>query len=360
MMKKKMNLYKCYKHNILDENKIYCLALTDKLKIKLNNCPNHKGEIFCGWCEECDNNICQVCIGEELTKKKHSFIFYNSVVSKNFEKESINSQIIKLKDNLNKLKIYYEDVVEYEKDIKYLEKQINIIEFCYNLIFEQNIINYQILLNLKLNLEDSPKSFKKFELLYEKRYLVFLSFIKGKYTKEIKSKKVKVPEINEYSNILILNSSLYDDEIKDYSQNENNKNILILLSCSYDILHVYDMNGNLINSILIPRLGLFTKSFCMIQYQSNIVLLYNTINFYFIIFSPDFKNYELTILDSYAINRLYKFDKRNYIPICSFDYKKKIIKIIENKIAIFENHNITVIKINNNLIFKNIISIKKI
>ena len=185
------------------------------MKIKLNNCPNHKGEIFCGWCEECDNNLCQVCIGEELTKKKHSFILYNSMVSKNFEKELINSQIIKLKNNLSKLKIYYEDVVEYEKDIKYLEKQINIIEFCYNLFFEQNIINYQILLNLKLNLEDSPKSFEKFEKMYKNRYLVFLSFIKGKYTKEIKSKKVKVPEINECSNILILNSSLYDDEIKD-------------------------------------------------------------------------------------------------------------------------------------------------
>ena len=374
-------IYKCYKHNIINENNIYCITLTDKLKIKLNECLIHKGEIFCGWCEECDNNICQVCVGEELTKKNHSFILYNSVVSKNFEKESINSQIILLKDNLRKLKIYYEDVVEYEKDIKYLEKQINIIEFCYNLFFEQNIINYQILLNLKLNLEDSPKSFKKFQLMYEKRYLVFLSFIEGKYAKEIKSKKVNVPEINEFSNnnfndllyefalldkkkveklknkknnyyILILNSSLYDDEIKDYSQNENNKNILILLSYSCDILHVYDMNGNLINSILIQRLGLFSKSFCMIQYQSNIVLLYNSFNFYFIIFSPDFKNYEFAILDLSVIDRLYMFDMRKYIPICSFDYKKKIIKIIENKIAIFENHNIVVIKFNNNLIFK--------
>ena len=159
--------------------------MTDKLKIKLSECQIHKGETFCGWCEECDNNLCQVCIGEELTKKKHNFILYNSLISKDFEKDSINSQIIKLKDNLGKIKIYYEDVVESEKDIKYLEKQINIIEFCYYLYFEKNINNYQILLNLKLNLEDSVKSFEKFKLLNENKYAVFLSFIKRKPIKEI-------------------------------------------------------------------------------------------------------------------------------------------------------------------------------
>ena len=85
-------------------------------------------------------NLCQVCIGEELAKKKHNFILYNSLISKDFEKDSINSQIIKLKDNLGKIKIYYEDVVESEKDIKYLEKQINIIEFCYYLYFEKILV----------------------------------------------------------------------------------------------------------------------------------------------------------------------------------------------------------------------------
>ena len=226
--KEKELLYKCYKHNFLSENNIYCINLTDKLKIKLSECQIHKGETFCGWCEECDNNLCQVCIGEELTKKKHNFILYNSLISKDFEKDSINSQIIKLKDNLGKIKIYYEDVVESEKDIKYLEKQINIIEFCYYLYFEKNISNYQILLNLKLNLEDSVKSFEKFKLLNENRYAVFLSFIKRKPIKEIKSKNVEVPDANIISNILILNPSLYDDEIKDEIQKENYNNILIL------------------------------------------------------------------------------------------------------------------------------------
>ena len=371
-------IYKCYKHNILDENNIYCLALSDKLKIKLNECPNHKGEIFCGWCEECDNNLCQVCIGEELTKKKHSFILYNSIVSQNFEKELINSQIIKLKDNLSKLKIYYEDVIEYEKDIKYLEKQINIIEFCYNLFFEQNIINYQILLNLKINLEDSPKSFEKFENMYKKRSLVFLSFIKGKYIKEIKSKEVIVPEINEISNnnfydsfnkvesdkeklkkkmnnyyFLILNTSLYDDEIKDDSLNENYKNILILLNYYSETIYVYDMNGNLINCFSIKSLRIFPYFICMIQYQSNIVLLYNPNKFYFIIFSSDFKNYEFATLELSTINDFLFFEMRKYLPICFFNYKRKIMKIFENKIALLENNNIIVYKINNNLLFQN-------
>ena len=363
-------IYKCYKHNILNENNIYCLALTDKLKIKLNECPIHKGETFCSWCEECDNNLCQVCIGEELTKKKHSFILYNSVISKNFEKEFIMSQIIKLKDNLSKLKVYYEDVVECEKDIKYLEKQINIIEFCFNLFFEQNIINYQILLNLKINLDESIKTFEKYKMMYENRYKIFLSFIKGKYIKEITSKKFIVPIYNifngllnrkdeEYKvkmknyDILILNPSLYDEEIKDDSQNENYKNILILLNHLSDIIYVYDMDGNLINSIFMQTHRLLPDSTCMIQYQSNILLLYDSINFYFIIFSPDFKNYEIDKLDSFSIQSFFNLDMRNHIPICSFDYKKKIFKIFKNKIAILERNHIFVIKFNNNLIFQN-------
>jgi hypothetical protein len=43
---------------------------------------------------------------------------------------------------------------------------------------------------------------------------------------------------------------------------------------------------------------------------------------------------------------------RNHIPICSFDYKKKIFKIFKNKIAILERNHIFVIKFNN-LIFQN-------
>ena len=349
-------IYKCYKHNILNENNIYYIKLTDKLKINLKECPIHKRENFCGWCEECDYNLCQICIGEELTKKKHSFILYNSVVSKNFEKEFIISQINKLKDNLKKLKIYYEDVVECEKDIKYFEKQINIIEFCYNLFFEQKIMNYQILLNLKINLEDTSKSFEKFKLMYENRHKVFLSFIKGKYIKEIESKKFK-NGISDKNNILILNSSLYDDEVKDDSQNENYENFLIIFNNFTETIYVYNMNGNLIiHFIILTRLMLpILHSICMIQYQSNIVLLYDSSYFYFILFSNDFKNYELVKLDLYEIffKAFIKFDMRKHIPICSFDNKKKIFKISENKIALFESNNICVIKFNNNLIFQN-------
>jgi hypothetical protein len=92
----------------------------------------------------------------------------------------------------------------------------------------------------------------------------------------------------------------------------------------------------------------------MIQYQSNILLLYNSFKFYFIIFSPDFKNGEVVELDLFAIKALFNFDMRRNIPICSFNYKKKIFKIFENKIALFENNNILVIKLNNNLVLGNI------
>ena len=206
--------------------------------------------------------------------------------------------------------------------------------------------------------------------MYENRYKIFLSFIKGKYIKEITSKKFIVPIYNifngllnrkdeEYKvkmknyDILILNPSLYDEEIKDDSQNENYKNILILLNHLSDIIYVYDMDGNLINSIFMQTQRLLPDSTCMIQYQSNILLLYDSINFYFIIFSPDFKNYEIDKLDSFSIQSFFNLDMRNHIPICSFDYKKKIFKIFKNKIAILERNHIFVIKFNNNLIFQN-------
>ena len=80
----------------------------------------------------------------------------------------------------------------------------------------------------------------------------------------------------------------------------------------------------------------------------------NYIFFYFILFSKDFKNYELVKLDLYEIKAFFKFNMRERIPVCSFDYKKKIFKIFDNEIALFESNNIYVIKFNNNLIFQNV------
>ena len=323
--------------------------MTDKLKIKLNECQIHKGEIFCAWCDICDNNLCQLCIGEELTIKKHNFILYNSLLSKNFDMESIDSQIMNLKDKLNQIKIYYENVVEYEKEYKYLEKQINIIEFCYNLFFKQNIINYQILLNLKMNLENLQRFFEICNLMNENKYSVFLSFIKGKYIKEIKTKELDIKKIK---NILILNPSLYNDENKDDSQNESQKRFMILCDNLSDLIYIYDMDGKLINMILIER-RLMHFPYCMIQYQSNILLLYDYINFYFIIFSSDFNQYEVVKLEIFLQISTFKFILNKYIPICSFNYRDKIYRLSENKIALFTCNKIYVIKFNNNLIFQN-------
>ena len=111
------------------------------------------------------------------------------------------------------------------------------------------------------------------------------------------------------------------------------------------------MKGNLIKSIIM-EMG-FSNFHSMIQYQSNIILLYDKIKFYFIIFSPDFTDYEIEIIDLIGFQYFFKSDNRIYIPICSFSCNDKLFKIFENKIAIFCYNTIFVIKFNNNLIFKN-------
>ena len=55
--------HKCIKHGILNENNLFHFELNEKIIVNLKECQIHKQEIFCGWCNICCKNLCQICIG---------------------------------------------------------------------------------------------------------------------------------------------------------------------------------------------------------------------------------------------------------------------------------------------------------
>lgn len=63
----------------------------------------------------------------------------------------------------------------------------------------------------------------------------------------------------------------------------------------YTSLHIYDINGKIINKIILNKLGTYKRVILnekldIKQYDSNLLLLYFLKVIYFIYFSPDYSN----------------------------------------------------------------------
>ena len=339
--------FKCYKHNILYENNIFYCKLTNKLKTKLRECEIHKNEIYCAWCDKCEKNLCQICLGDEF-KKKHDYILYNFLLKKDYNNENIRMKINNLKSYLKEIKIYYSNIKKYEKEIKIFENIIKYLEEIYNLFFKENIINYQTVLNLVGIIRDN---YKKYESIFDNRYNVFISFIKGKDFDNISNREIIIPD-KALTNILILNSKLNNDNEDINLESSTNKILLIL---SLNKILIYDMNGNIINSINNIYIKLSSDFNNMIQYKSNIILFFKKKAIFFLIFSNDFKDYEFTEdidLSKFYINFSHDLPNLKTLSICTFRNENKIFKIDKNRIAIFYEYKLYIFELNNNLIFK--------
>ena len=217
--------------------------MTNELKNQLKNCQIHN-EVFCAWCDECEKNICQICLGKEF-KERHNYILFNNLIE-DCKEENFTIKIEYLKNFLKEIKLYYSGIIDYEDDIKNLELLIMNNENICDLYFKENIINLQILKNLKLIYDDN--NYEKYLSLINNKYSVFSSFIKGKNVNEVKVKNIiKFPKDFIVSEVLLLNSKLYDD----HDDNEGNEmKILVLLkSLNTSKFFIYDIDGNLINSI---------------------------------------------------------------------------------------------------------------
>ena len=354
--------YICKNHDILSESDLYDIQLTDKIKNLLSKCNLHNDTNFCAWCEKCSKNICPICIGEEL-KKNHNYIFYDSLMTENDNYIFYKTKISFMTSFLEEIKKYYVDVKNYKKEIILLEKIIECNQNCSNLFFSFNIINYQVIINMKANMNVLLENYEKYESMSNKKYSVFLSFIKGKEINDINQKKIDINFSNFTSNILLFNSELYDEE-NDENITDYHNNVIIFISEDLKenrfnqkerSLKIYDLNGNLLNKINVTNLG-YEK---ILQYKSNILLVFYKeyiqafISFY--IFSSDFKNY--AHVEEIYLNSLIGLNITNYyhsyISLCSFSSEDNIVKIDKNKILLFYSYRVYFIEINDDLIFKN-------
>ena len=250
---------------------------------------------------------------------------------------------------------------KYEQNIKLLNIIIKLNEFYYNLFFKKEILNYQIILGFRNNMQILMENYDKYEKMYNYKYNIFLSFIKGKDIDELNQIKVQIPKIGEISQVLIFNSELFDEINEPPNNIVNNNAVIFLISDIGKAILIYSMEGNLLNTINLNNNELLLSIF--IQYKSNILLnCYRDSNlnsyFSFYVFSSDFKNYEL--IDKIDISTIIpklldveNYNIQNNIPILSFNNRKKMLKIENNKILILYSFEIYVIKINDSLIFKN-------
>ena len=339
--------YQCFKHNILNENDIYNMKLSNKLKNQLKNCQIHN-EVFCAWCDECEKNLCQICLGKEF-KERHNYTLFNNFLIEDFKEEIFTTKIKNLKYYLKEIKLYYSDITDYEDDIKNLELLIINNENICELFFKENIINLQILKNLKIIYDDN---YDKYLSLTNNKYSVFSSFIKGKYINEVKVKKIiNFPKDVIVQEVLLLNSKLYDDD-PNYEANE--MKIMVILGVLKRLL-IYDINGNLIKSIDLAVNFMHEGNISIAQYKSNILMLFNSSNksLEFIIFSKDFRNCEFSEpIDLVGLKKEF-FLEENNMTLSTFMKTNKIYKIDKNKIAIFNSYRLYVFKLNNDLLFEN-------
>ena len=61
--------YKYSKNHIINEKDVLRIKINEEIINLLTKCKDHDNNIFCGWCEECQKNICFLCISEEMKKK---------------------------------------------------------------------------------------------------------------------------------------------------------------------------------------------------------------------------------------------------------------------------------------------------
>ena len=78
--------YKCSRCHILKEDDVLGIKIDEKIKNSLSKCrKEHEENVFCGWCNECQKNICFLCIPEENKKNINIFYLWNCYLNKEWK-----------------------------------------------------------------------------------------------------------------------------------------------------------------------------------------------------------------------------------------------------------------------------------
>ena len=162
------------------------------------------------------------------------------------------------------------------------------------MFYKEKIINYQSINNIKLYLGDLDIYITSLETKFQ----IFRKFLKYKNIFYYILKKDSKNPIN-HLNVTEFNK---DNKAKDSLQllalfndkeNKNNKKYFVLLYKEQKKLFIYDNDLILINEIDL-KLFLNDEATEIIQYDSNNILIFQSMNFIFINFSSNFKTYNIT------------------------------------------------------------------
>ena len=360
--------FKCIKDNHPDIIKI---KLNSNIKAKLNYCQKHEGNRFCAWCKECNLNLCFLCISQE----KHDYTLYCDYYPtieiynkfKNLLKQFIYFRIDyyylelenEINSKINKYDRLYPHNYEEKKLITYnnnyysfdayhfnengennyinirqtiendykvkpklfndLNKDIKFFENFYKL-FEEDIINYQILLNLKINYEKIIDKYKS--IILEKMIKNFFN-INKKLNEKHKKDIITIPmeennKDNDYIEIITLDleESPIKVEKEDNIEISNSKKPFVIYFQFKYLFHFYDSNGNFVKEVS-HKDYIYDK--CeVIQFKKNILLL----------------KYQFKLLFFHISSNMLEYKFSN---VFNFDYGAHSNEI--NKIILTTNHN---------------------
>lgn len=330
--------------------------LSSNFKKKLILCSIHENEKYCGWCKNCKINICFKC--SINSHKDHTYIpFIDSAKFILNNKENF----IQQNEDLKKLiEEYYKTNKNINEELITLNEIILYNKVLLNLYFENEIINYQIIKNLEINMKDLLNNYKKYKLiiLNEDVYKHFIPFIKNieenQYWK-VNQSQITIPFLSEIMTLIPLNCELYDDE---KSKNDigffKNENAFLLYYHSENILRIYNMSGiKLFEDIRLNNYYIYNSEkdiFQILQYKANILLLFYSFKIIFLVLYPDLITYDFT--DEFKLNVK---ESNNYIsgvdPIYPFFNKRKIIKMSEDCVTILYQNNFYFIKLDKNIYY---------
>ena len=308
-------------HNV--ENFVTNNYDTNFLIKKLKFCEKHENNRYCAWCKKCKKNICYLCIIQE----KHDYELYCHYY------QNVNMHI------LNQiLKELFYIRINLPQQLKNIISIINNFELFYKL-FKEDIINYQILLNIKIIIQDYPNIIEDLKSIIVKE-----AFMTSKLNELYKGNFIFFP-VNEIDEQVEMITLYQFEEIENNNNNTNENNILeknkskapfiIYYKFKY-YLELYDKNGTLMNKINHTS-HIYSK--CeIVEYDKNLLLLRDNYRFVFLYISPNYKNYEFS---------------RVLLLDLGFDFSsiKKIIKMNNNNICLYFEHSLHFIKFNYDIIF---------
>ena len=300
--------YKCLIHPENSEEKTDFIKriLNKDLIEKLKYCGKHEEKYrYCAWCKTCKKNICYFCMLQE----KHDYELYLN--------NYLDVRIYDIFKDLFYARVYHNKISS--QHLNDINNIINNFELFYELV-KEDIVNFQILLNLENNIKKYPQIIENLRPLLANE--IVKSYGSKKLNSKYKNNIIIIPQkyYDYYENIEIISLENNFEEENNKNNNNNEKKIstkpFIIYNLNDYTLEFYDINGNIINSINHKS---YINDYCAIsKYKyTNILLLENKAQVLLLKISPDCLRYEfitkiLLKLNSEFINTKITKIQNNY------------------------------------------------